>query len=128
MNEEKRTILEMVAEGKITEEQAAELLEAQGVEAEIVKLNQLTPLVPDAVKQSVRKTGALLMAEEQGARGCVGRRLAACLELAELTPKTVLLNCGEGFVPHGSSALLKLDLSLDGPGIAKKALEVLGRG
>lgn len=30
MNEEKRTILEMVAEGKITEEQAAELLEALG--------------------------------------------------------------------------------------------------
>ena len=108
--------------------EAAERLAAQGIRAEVVKLNQLTPLVPELVERSVRKTGALLTAEEQGARGCVGQRLAACLELAGLAPRTALLNCGEGFVPHGAAALLKRDLFLDGAGIAKKALEVLGRG
>ena len=108
--------------------EAAELLEVQGIQAEIVKLNQITPLVPELVELSVRKTGVLLVAEEQAARGSVGQRLAACLEVAGLPAKTVLVSCGEGFVPNGAAALLKRDLSLDGAGLAKKGLEVLGRG
>ncbi len=108
--------------------EAAELLEAQGVQAEIVKLNQLTPLVPELVERSVRKTGALLVAEEQSAKGCVGQRLAARLEVAGLPAKVALVNCGPHFVPHGAANLLKRDVSLDGAGLAKKGLEVLGRG
>ena len=108
--------------------EAAQLLEGRGIQAEVVKLNQLTPLSPDLVELSVRKTGVLLVAEEQSARGCVGQRLASRLEQAGLPAKTVLLNCGTGFVPHGAANLLKRDLSLDGEGIFKKALEVLGRG
>lgn len=107
---------------------AAGLLEIQGVQAEVVKLNQITPIVTELVELSVRKTGALVVAEEQSAQGSVGQRLAARLELAGLSAKTALINCGEGFVPHGATALLKRDLSLDGAGICKKALEVLGRG
>lgn len=108
--------------------EAAQLLEGRGVQAEVVKLNRLTPLAPELVELSVRKTGVLLAAEEQSARGCVGQRLASRLEQAGLPAKTVLLNCGTGFVPHGAANLLKRDLSLDGEGIFRKALEVLGRG
>lgn len=108
--------------------EAADLLEQRGIQAEVVKLNQITPLVSDLVELSVRKTGALLVAEEQSAQGGVGQRLAARLEEAGLPARVVLVNCGEGFVPHGATGLLKQDLSLDGAGIFKKALEVLGRG
>lgn len=108
--------------------EAAQLLEAQGVQAEVVKINQLTPLDSELVERSVRKTGVLLAAEEQCAQGCIGQRLAARLELSGILGKTVLVNCGKGFVPHGAASLLKRDLSLDGMGICKKALEVLGRG
>ena len=108
--------------------EAAQLLEAQGVQAEVVKINQLTPLDSELVERSVRKTGVLLAAEEQCAQGCIGQRLAARLELSGILGKTVLVNCGKGFVPHGAASLLKRDLSLDGIGICKKALEVLGRG
>lgn len=108
--------------------EAAQLLEAQGVQAEVVKINQLTPLDSELVERSVRKTGVLLAAEEQCAQGCIGQRLAARLELSGILGKTVLVNCGKGFVPHGAASLLKRDLSLDGMGIYKKALEVLGRG
>ena len=107
---------------------AASLLEDQNIQAEIVKLNQLTPLIPDLVELSVRKTGILLVAEEQCARGCVGQRLAAQLELAGLPAKMVLVNCGDSFVPHGAAELLKQDMCLDHAGLVKKALEVLGRG
>ncbi|MEY8403251.1 1-deoxy-D-xylulose-5-phosphate synthase [Oscillospiraceae bacterium 44-34] len=106
--------------------EAAALLEQRGVRAEVVKLNQLTPLISDLVELSVRKTGVLLAAEEQCAQGCVGQRLAARLELAGLPAKVSLINCGRGFVSHGAASLLKRDLLLDGAGIAQKALEVLG--
>ena len=43
---------------------AAELLEQQGVQAEVVKLNLLTPLDPELVVRSVRHTGAMLVAED----------------------------------------------------------------
>ena len=108
--------------------EAAQLLEAQGVQAEVVKINQLTPLDSELVERSVSKTGVLLAAEEQCAQGCIGQRLAARLELSGILGKTVLVNCGKGFVPHGAASLLKRDLSLDGMGICKKALEVLGHG
>lgn len=108
--------------------EAAQLLEAQGVQAEVVKINQLTPLDSELVERSVSKTGVLLAAEEQCAQGCIGQRLAARLELSGILGKTVLVNCGKGFVPHGAASLLKRDLSLDGMGICKKALEVLSRG
>lgn len=107
---------------------AADLLAEQNIQAEVVKLNQLTPLVPDLVELSVRKTGALLVAEEQISQGCVGQRLTAQLELARLPTKAMLVNCGDNFVSHGAAGLLKRDYFLDGVGLAKKALEVLGRG
>ena len=108
--------------------EAVNLLERQGIQAEVIKLNQLTPLVPELIELSVRKTGALLVAEEQAARGSVGQRLAARLEVVGLPARVALVNCGDGFVPHGLSVLLKRDLALNGEGICKKALEVLGRG
>lgn len=107
---------------------AARILSEKGVEAEIVKLNILTPMNPDAVAVSVQKTGTLLVAEDCMAEGCVGQRLAAALEQRQISGRTCLINCGTQFVPHGALKYLKRDLNLDGEGIARKALEVLGRG
>ena len=108
--------------------EAAEVLEQRGVQADIVKLNQLTPLDPQVIIRSVKQTGVLLVAEESAAHGCVGQRLAALLEEAGVPAKVALINCGEDFVQHGKTELLKKELSLDGDGIARKAWEVLGRG
>ena len=108
--------------------EAAQQLEQKGIETEVVKLNQLTPLDGTEIIRSVVKTGVLLVAEETAAHGCVGQRLAALLEQERVSAKVELVNCGEGFVPHGKTELLKKELSLDGEGIAKKAWEVLGHG
>ena len=108
--------------------EAASQLETRGVQAEVVKLNQITPIEPQKVIRSVSKTGVLLVAEDSAAHGCVGQRLAAMLEAADVSAKVVLINCGEGFVRHGKTELLKTELFLDGDGITKRAWEVLGRG
>ena len=49
--------------------QAARLLEERGVEAEVVKLNIITPLDAAPVLDSVRRTGALLVAEDSVSAG-----------------------------------------------------------
>lgn len=108
--------------------EAAEVLNQRGIQADVVKLNQLTPLDPQVIIRSVKQTGVLLVAEESAAHGCVGQRLAALLEEAGVPAKVALINCGEDFVQHGKTELLKKELSLDGDGIARKAWEVLGRG
>ncbi len=107
--------------------QAAELLAQKGISAEVVKLNAVTPLDSGLVVNSVKKTKVLLTAEDAAAPNCVGERLAARLAEAGVSAKVCLLNCGNAFIRHGAVPILKKELSLDGPGIAQKALEVLGR-
>ena len=108
--------------------EASQLLAQQGVEAEVVKLNVITPLEPEGVLESVRRTGALLAAEECVSAGSVGQRLCTALARAGVQARVGLVNCGERFVPHGAPALLKRELGLDAAGIAERAMEVLGRG
>ena len=107
---------------------AAERLAEAGVQAEVVKLNILTPLDPALVLESVRRTGVLLTAEDCTRSGSVGQRLAAALAQAGLRAKTVLLNCGDKFVHHGDLASLRRELFLDCAGIVERAEEVLDRG
>ena len=108
--------------------EAARLLEQEGVRAEVVKLNQITPLEPELVLRSVKKTGVLAVAEECAAPDCVGARLEAALQAAGISARCALLNCGAGVVPHGSVGELRKLLSLDGYGIAGRIREVLGNG
>ena len=108
--------------------EAARLLEQEGVRTEVLKLNQITPLEPELVLRSVKKTGFLAVAEECAAPGCVGERLEAALQEAGISARCALLNCGAGVVPHGSVKQLRQMLSLDGPGIARRIREVLGDG
>lgn len=108
--------------------EAAQLLAQQGIHAEIVKFNTITPLDTSVVLTSTRKTGALVVAEECVDSGCVGRRLEAALAEARVEAEVKLINCGNKFVTHGAVKLLKKYLNLDGEGIARNALEVLRRG
>ena len=108
--------------------EAAELLSGKGIQAEVVKLNTITPLSPELVLESVKKTGVLLVAEDGIASGSVGQRLSAVLEQAGVSAKICLINCGDKFVSHGALGCLKQELCLNGEGIAGKVMEVLGRG
>ena len=107
---------------------AAELLAQEGVEAEVVKLNVISPLDPAAVLASVRKTGALLAAEDCVGAGSVGVRLAAALAVAGIGARIALCSAGDAFVPHGRTALLEQKLGLDPESLCRRAREVLSRG
>ena len=107
--------------------QAADLLAEQGVEAEILKLNTLTPLEPGRILESAARTGAVLIAEDSAEHGSAGERICSALAEAGLAVKAARADCG-GFVRHGAVSRLKQELGLDGSGLTKRALEVLHRG
>ena len=107
---------------------AAEALAEEGIEAEVLKLNEISPLPTDLVLDSVRRTGALIVAEDGIASAGVGQRFAAAVEMAGISSKTALINCGDRFVHHGAVSCLKAELGLDAQGIMKTAREVLHRG
>ena len=108
---------------------AADQLAGKGIQAEVIKLNTITPLEVSLVKDSVRKTGRLLVVEDSVAMNCVGSRVISALACEGVFPKSVYLkNLGRGFVPHGSVSELQKLCGLDAQSICVKAEEMCTRG
>lgn len=105
--------------------QAAQILADCGVQAEVIKLNVITPLQGDLVMESVRKTETLFVAEDCVQANCIGIQLATRLTQEGIKNHLALVNAGERFVTHGNVAELKKLLGLDGESLAKRAQEVL---
>ena len=61
--------------------EAAELLKAEGIEAEVINIHTIKPLDADLIEASARKTGAVVTAEEHSVIGGLGG--AVCETLAE---------------------------------------------
>lgn len=107
----------------------ARRLDEAGIQAEVIKLNCITPVDLTLVAASVEKTGRLLSAEDSAAGGCVGQRIASGLLEQGVCPKRMaLVNTGNAFVTHGSVPQLWRQCGLDGESLYHKALEVCGHG
>ena len=89
----------------------------------MVKLNVITPLDPELVLESVKKTKVLLTIEDSAAHSSVGERLAAAVAEAGLRAKVLCRTSGDKFVTHGALSCLKQELGLDSAGIFRAALE-----
>jgi acetoin:2,6-dichlorophenolindophenol oxidoreductase subunit beta len=59
---------------------AAELLAAEGIEAEVLDLRTLVPLDKETVLQSVRKTGRVVIVQEAVRRGGIASDIAAMIQ------------------------------------------------
>jgi len=108
---------------------AAQRLRAEGISAEVIKLNTIRDEEFPLIMDSLRKTGRLLAAEEVCAVGCVGRRLMAqaaqsgvCLRAARA------VNLGAGLVPHGDRPHLLRDNGLDAESLALTARKLVRQG
>lgn len=109
--------------------ECADLLSNDGVQAEVVKLNCITPIDLEAITASVGKTGRLLCVEDSIMANCVGQRLLAALVQQKVPIKHAeLVNTGQKFVTHGTVAQLQKLCGLDGEHLYQQALEVCGYG
>ncbi len=106
--------------------EAAALLEKEGIEVRVLKLNQIAPLDLEILGDSLEKTDILLVLEDCFGAGCVGQRIAAILAKAGRAPKRLLLkNLGGTFAPEGSVSQLEARFGLDAAGIAGAVREAL---
>lgn len=104
---------------------AAELLQREGISAEVIKLPCVKPLDMTAIENSLNKTKHLLIAEEATAMGCVGEEILARLHQSGFDVPAGLCNLGDRFIQHGSVAELYQLTGVDRASIARKAKEVM---
>ena len=105
---------------------AAKLLEARGIRAQVVKLNQISPLDFDALKPHFQQTELLVAVEDSFGAGCVGQRVAAILGEHGSSPKRLLLkNLGKTYLPEGTVDQLEHSAGLDAQGIAEAVWEAM---
>ncbi|MEG2420240.1 MAG: 1-deoxy-D-xylulose-5-phosphate synthase [Oscillospiraceae bacterium] len=109
--------------------EVADALKERGVTAEVIKLNQISPLDMAPILESVRKTGRLLVAEESVAMNSVGQRIAAALaQTGSGVRCLVLRNLGSDFVTHGTVAQLRKLCGIDAKSLLEAAWEAWEHG
>lgn len=106
---------------------AAKRLREEQIFVDLIKLDAIAPLCLDSVRQSLARSGKLLVVEETAAAGCVGGAILAQLVQEGAAPNAVrLINLQSGLVPHGSLPLLRHRTGLDEAGIYQATKELIG--
>lgn len=119
--------ISLLAYGSMIDEllAAAEILEKEGISAEIVKVNRIKALNTEPIINSVSKTKRIIIAEESCAHGSLSQEIISelhgCSEFEH-----ICLNPGEGIVKQGSIKELRALLGLDAKAIAERAKELVG--
>ena len=105
---------------------AAEILSQEGISAEVLKINRLAPLDITVIAASVRKTKALVIAEDVCAAGSMGEKILASLSEIGICPAAVRrVDLGDGILENGAPDDLRKLRHLDAEGIAQTVREVL---
>ena len=98
--------------------EAAKLLAADGIDAEVINIHTIKPLDEDLIIASAKKTGKVVTAEEHSVIGGLGS--AVCDALAEKCPTPVKkIGMYDCFGESGSAAQLVHKYGLDAEGIYK---------
>ena len=105
---------------------AAETLEEEGVDVQVVKIDRVSPLDGGAVCAALEGVRRVVVAEDQLRSGALGERLGALLlEQGAGAERLVLRNAGTALPSQGTTAELWRALGLDAEGIAQAVREVL---
>lgn len=105
---------------------AAEILEAEGISAEVIDIATLKPLDIEAVVASAKKTGAVVCAEEHNMCGGLGELIAGVLATNAPTP-IEFINGGDKFGQSGTPAQLLELYGMDAAHIAEAAKKAVSR-
>lgn len=105
---------------------AAKMLEAEGINAEVVHVPTIKPLDDETILKSVRKTGRVLTAEEAQRKGGFGGAVAELLS-EELPTPLYRVGMKDRFGESGEPQQLMEHFGLDHATIAKEVKEFVGR-
>ncbi len=104
--------------------EAAAMLEAEGISAEVINICTIKPLDEELIVQSAKKTGKVVTAEEHSVIGGLGS--AVCDALCKAYPVPVMkIGMQDVFGESGSAAALVEKYQLDGKGIYQQIKDFL---
>lgn len=112
----------MVAIGTMvkTAEEAAEILEKEGIFSTVVNARFAKPLDEELITSLAQEYPLLVALEENAVAGGFGQAvLKTIVSKGVLTP-TIILGIKDEFVEHGSIKILLKDLGLDAEGVAER--------
>lgn len=122
------TDVTIVATGHLVWESliAAENLENNGISAEVINIHTIKPLDAEAIIKSVKKTGAIVTAEEHNYLGGLGESVARTLTSNYPVPQEFIAT-QDTFGESGTPDQLMEKYGLNNKAIEKAVLEVLKR-
>lgn len=100
--------------------EAAEMLAADGIDAEVINIHTIKPLDEELVLASAKKTGKVVTAEEHTVIGGLGSAVCDCLSEKHPTP-VLRIGMQDTFGESGPANALVEKYGLDGKGIYEKA-------
>jgi transketolase len=106
--------------------EAAEILEAKGIKAEVINIHTIKPLDKIAVLSSVKKTKCVVTAEEHMMNGGMGDSIAQLL-CREFPAPLEMVAVNDTFGESGTPTELMVKYGLDTPNIVDAALKVISR-
>ncbi|MBS3992623.1 MAG: transketolase family protein [Bacteroidetes bacterium] len=122
------TDVTIVATGHLVWEalEAAEALEAQGINAEVINIHTIKPLDEEAIIKSVKKTGCVVTAEEHNILGGLGESVARTLTHNYLVPQEFVA-VNDSFGESGTPAELMEKYGLNNKAIVNAVIKVINR-
>ena len=106
--------------------EAAEMLAADGIDAQIINMHTVKPLDKELVVEAAKKTGKIVTVEEHSVIGGLGS--AVCDALCELYPAPVKkIGIQDVFGESGPALELIAKYRLDGKGVYEQVKEFLGK-
>ena len=105
---------------------AAELLETEGISAEVLNVATVKPLDLPALLASLEKTGCAVVAEEHNAAGGLGEAVAAAVAASKPAP-VEFINGEDKFGSSGTPAQLMAAWGFDAGHIAAAARKAISR-
>ncbi len=102
--------------------EAAEMLAADGIDAEVINIHTIKPLDEELVLASAKKTGKVVTAEEHTVIGGLGGAVCECLSAKHPVP-VLRIGMQDTFGESGPAAALVEKYGLDGKGIYGKTKE-----
>lgn len=122
------TDVTIVATGHLVWEaiQAGEILEAEGISAEIINIHTIKPLDEEAILKSIAKTRCIVTAEEHNRIGGLGDSVAQAIIKNDIVPQEYVA-VDDSFGESGTPAQLMQKYGLDAPSIVAAAKKVMQR-
>ncbi len=106
--------------------EAVNILEEQGVSAELINIHTIKPIDKEAILKSVEKTGAVVTAEEHMLNGGLGDNVAQILALNNPCPME-MIGVNDTFGESGTPEQLMEKYGLKAQNIVDAALKVIKR-